>query len=892
VENLNDAVPRYTALSYTWANASGDTSLSSIIMIQPTPGSTSLYEVDLLEVTENCEKALRRLRAAGYLTVWVDAVCVNQRSTRERTHQVGLMSRIYASAVRVFIYTGEDDVGQGPSGEYVLKMLSERGMAELDMRDDPSDQLDDGIMIDMFFQRPYFWRKWIIQEIALAQEATLACGSVEVPWGLISLQTSTSEAGATSIYHDQATLSSIAKNRRLRLLAPSANPPPWLSSLGRLGSRSPQELAKLLFETRRCQCSDERDRIFSLLGLQKTPDASGSLHPDYTLSVRHTFVGFAAWVMEKCGPEFLFLYRQSTQRQGQEKTREGLMMPSWVPLWDENTVRQASASTIRTWFPTKQLRSIGGMSEMCLNRYVILGPRELWPSGLTTPINFQNQDRAIIVHAGTGSLVIKQCHLLKVGAYTDTFHPILTGRNASTEPQRMDRMHRGRHAWRFFITLDADEHVIPAPKEAAFHPADVFAALPGLEVLLHLRPTDQDSYRLLGSGLLALRPPESGLGDPFPEYSPDLSPSLIHSGRTLHDFLKLYLWLSILEPRDLSWPVKRVKAILDSPKGISDSISQRLPSQLLISWYGSHLDPELGPFVAEEVVISSGATKTRTARPTDNTLRRLWNFDRDMNAIISELQARPCYVEYEFEASVEGVYWEKNTRLLKAWIQASDPAPSWAREQCDLARQAAAELLAHREIAGQGAANGDGLCVICALLQNPDTATACSRWEASLTSVTDHLCKLQSELSLYMSETDGQAYEKSSSMELRVRNTKGEMVGIASQSIADAANTISRASRDIDHECSASVPLDAALRYVERASDALWRLTSLVEEIARDPEGVMDIVSRGELHRKRAGRAGPRWRSGTADWRITAPTASKLPLVVRGLFKSGPVIIE
>jgi len=39
--------------------------------------------------------------------LWVDAVCINQDSDIERSHQVSLMSEIYMNARHVIAYTGE-----------------------------------------------------------------------------------------------------------------------------------------------------------------------------------------------------------------------------------------------------------------------------------------------------------------------------------------------------------------------------------------------------------------------------------------------------------------------------------------------------------------------------------------------------------------------------------------------------------------------------------------------------------------------------------------------------------------------------------------------------------------------------------------------------------------
>ena len=66
--------PEYEALSYTWATENGDTTLSSTVNC----------EGAAIQVTNNCEDALRRLRNRdGERILWVDAICINQRDDRE-----------------------------------------------------------------------------------------------------------------------------------------------------------------------------------------------------------------------------------------------------------------------------------------------------------------------------------------------------------------------------------------------------------------------------------------------------------------------------------------------------------------------------------------------------------------------------------------------------------------------------------------------------------------------------------------------------------------------------------------------------------------------------------------------------------------------------------------
>lgn len=85
--------PDYEALSYTWEGQSPSVPVS--------------INGKVLLVTDNCEKALRRLlRGRLNRTVWVDSICINQGSLPERSHQVSLMAEIYRRASRVNVWLG------------------------------------------------------------------------------------------------------------------------------------------------------------------------------------------------------------------------------------------------------------------------------------------------------------------------------------------------------------------------------------------------------------------------------------------------------------------------------------------------------------------------------------------------------------------------------------------------------------------------------------------------------------------------------------------------------------------------------------------------------------------------------------------------------------------
>lgn len=87
--------PMYETTSYVW----GDSSLRDSIRI----------DGKLSDVPISCKEVLLRLRLPKQLrTLWIDAVCINQSDTVERSQQVGIMNHIYARSSGNLIWLGED----------------------------------------------------------------------------------------------------------------------------------------------------------------------------------------------------------------------------------------------------------------------------------------------------------------------------------------------------------------------------------------------------------------------------------------------------------------------------------------------------------------------------------------------------------------------------------------------------------------------------------------------------------------------------------------------------------------------------------------------------------------------------------------------------------------
>lgn len=88
--------PNYEALSYTWGHGLA--------------GSQLKIDGRRLLIRRNLMRALTALRRSDVpLSLWVDAICINQHDLTERNHQVWQMKDIYFKAQLVHVWLGDAD---------------------------------------------------------------------------------------------------------------------------------------------------------------------------------------------------------------------------------------------------------------------------------------------------------------------------------------------------------------------------------------------------------------------------------------------------------------------------------------------------------------------------------------------------------------------------------------------------------------------------------------------------------------------------------------------------------------------------------------------------------------------------------------------------------------
>jgi hypothetical protein len=114
----------YEALSYTWGidDPIHEIKILNIRKEGRKPTLKKLWAKFF--VRSNLNNALRHLRHSNQqMTLWVDAICINQKDDAERNVQVKRMAEIYNQASNVCVWLGVGDPTQKTALESIPKML-------------------------------------------------------------------------------------------------------------------------------------------------------------------------------------------------------------------------------------------------------------------------------------------------------------------------------------------------------------------------------------------------------------------------------------------------------------------------------------------------------------------------------------------------------------------------------------------------------------------------------------------------------------------------------------------------------------------------------------------------------------------------------------------------
>lgn len=185
-----DRLPSYSALSYEWGEGP---EIHPVILRDYTRHPRDILNIrnrlrflmfravgTRFFLRTNLYAALRQLRRPDEsVKIWVDAICINQLDDEEKAEQVARMAEIYNRAFNVPIWLGVASRGS----DMAMDFVNELGQLQLlnNIIHDKEALRKWAALIELMHAR-WFSRRWVIQEIAMAKDASVHCGSQKVHW--------------------------------------------------------------------------------------------------------------------------------------------------------------------------------------------------------------------------------------------------------------------------------------------------------------------------------------------------------------------------------------------------------------------------------------------------------------------------------------------------------------------------------------------------------------------------------------------------------------------------------------------------------------------------------------------------------------------------------------
>ncbi|KAJ4292436.1 protein phosphatase regulator [Kalmusia sp. IMI 367209] len=247
--SMDEDYPAYVALSYAWGRKEryDDIELNGI----------------RFPVGSNLWRFLHYMRLRNrYIALWIDAICINQSKVLERNHQVQMMRQIYSNAQSVSVWLGEAD--NSCYSDIAMEYLAARktfGDPSFKFGKFWSPRQAKGVLA--LCERNYWRRIWIVQEIMLAKEATIYCGSKNISWHIFE-----------QLVNDLQAISDRGREKHTLCVSSILASPAIAIAKAKLEwGANLQPLATLLQLYHDHEATDIRDKVYALHGLAKDSSA-------------------------------------------------------------------------------------------------------------------------------------------------------------------------------------------------------------------------------------------------------------------------------------------------------------------------------------------------------------------------------------------------------------------------------------------------------------------------------------------------------------------------------------------------------------------------------------------------------------------------------------------
>lgn len=179
VDYPDDSPPDYYALSYAWGFEHNTEQI--------------LCNGKILRVSPHLHKGLRSVHATSASTrLWIDAICINQTSDKEKSTQVAKMHHIYCKAQGVYVWLGKEEDGSDEAMDAIKNLKippAEPQLSDIEFLlkllriKSESPKLFDVSLFNPLAAlscRSWFQRLWVLQEYYYGKSVQFFCGCKQV----------------------------------------------------------------------------------------------------------------------------------------------------------------------------------------------------------------------------------------------------------------------------------------------------------------------------------------------------------------------------------------------------------------------------------------------------------------------------------------------------------------------------------------------------------------------------------------------------------------------------------------------------------------------------------------------------------------------------------------
>lgn len=362
--------PPFCALSYTWG--------------PPESGAAEYTSRDMLPISLNSGRvlirpnlysALKQLRTNRHASMhfWIDALCINQADIKEKSDQVNSMDAIYKHEknTTTIIWLGDETKytpralsivrrSSPAAKQQLVRLLKTQKFGHPDKPSDPAAFQSYGMppiseeeweALNDLFSRSWFQRMWVVQELALSNDAEMICGRFSIPWddvGLVAGFLGTAGFTEGLWRHDpsgsyNATIMGLSCALHLYVIRQGflggsdgdeqlyrlINAMDYAAGIS--GTTASSTLVKLLSATGSFSATDIRDKIFATLGILKQIAVKsgltipGDFYADYNLSAAQVFSNFTKVIITETKSLHLITLG------GDPDLKQVPDLPSWTP---------------------------------------------------------------------------------------------------------------------------------------------------------------------------------------------------------------------------------------------------------------------------------------------------------------------------------------------------------------------------------------------------------------------------------------------------------------------------------------------------------------------------------------------------------------------------------